>query len=260
MSSVTDHDLLVVAKFGPNADAYVASAAHATGADLGRLAAIAAARAGCRILDLGCGGGHVSFAVAPHAAEVVAYDLSDEMLAAVRAEAERRELGAIRTLRGGAETLAFEDASFDLVMTRFSAHHWGDLPGALGEMHRVVKQDGLVVVVDTISPEAAHLDAFLNRIELLRDPSHLRNRTAVEWERALGDAGLRPSQPTLSRLRLDFAAWVARIGTPDADARAILALEAAAPADVSAHFALEPDGSFTIDVMLIEACPRESLV
>ena len=66
-------------------------------------------------------------------------------------------------------------------------------------------------------------------------------------------AGLRPGAPVLARMRLDFAKWIARIGTPDADARAIRTLQSQVPDEVRAHFAIEADGSFTIDTMILEA-------
>ena len=251
--ATADQGRLVVDQFGPHARAYVESADHATGADLARLAAIAAERPGGRVLDLGCGGGHVTFTVAPHAAEVVAYDLSSEMLAAVRAEAARRDLGAIRTEQGNVEALPFADAGFDLVLTRFSAHHWQDLGAALAEMRRVIRPGGLVVVMDTVSPEVPDLDAFLDRVERLRDPSHVRNRTARDWRVGLAAAGLHPRQPVMALLRLAFEPWIARIGTPAANAQAIRALQAEASPEVAAHFALEPDGTFTIDTMMLGA-------
>ena len=254
MSSPTaGHGRLVVAQFGPRAQAYVESADHAQGADLARLTSLAAKRRGCRVLDLGCGGGHASFAVASFASDVVAYDLSHDMLEAVRAEAARRGLSVIGTEQGDVEALPFATASFDLVLTRFSAHHWIDLAAPLAEMRRVLRPGGLAVVMDTISPQAPAFDAFLNRIEVLRDPSHVRNHTAEEWRLALESAGFRPKAPTLSRLRLAFDPWIARIGTPAEAARAIRDLQAAAPPDIAAHFALEPDGSFTIDTVMIEA-------
>ena len=77
---------LVARQFSPRAAAYVQSAVHAQGEDLAELADFARRNTFARALDLGCGGGHVSFAIAPHVGEVVAYDLSDEMLAAVAAK------------------------------------------------------------------------------------------------------------------------------------------------------------------------------
>ncbi len=250
--SVT-HQTLVATQFGPRARAYVESGDHAKGADLARLKAIVKDQPGGRILDLGCGGGHVSFAVAPHARDVVAYDLSADMLDAVRGEAAERGLHAIRTEQGVAEALPFPDASFDFVFTRFSAHHWSDLAAGLAGMRRVLKPGGLAIVMDAFAPEAVLHDTFLQSIELLRDPSHVRDYTLVEWAAALKAAGLRPMAPVTAKLRLAFDGWIRRIGTPDAQMRAIRALQTQMPRDVIAHFAIEPDGSFLLDTMMIEA-------
>src|SRR6185437_12969138 len=134
-----------------------------------------------RALDLGCGGGHVSFAVAPHVCEVVAYDLSAEMLAVVATAAHERGLRNLATQQGVAERLPFADASFDYVFSRWSAHHWRDLEAGLREAARVLKPGGTAVFIDTATPAQALLDTFLQAIELLRDPSHVRDYSQVEW-------------------------------------------------------------------------------
>lgn len=249
------HEANVVEQFGSRAQAYVESPDHASGADLSRIAALVAARSPERVLDVGCGGGHVSFAVAPHARETVAYDLSSQMLAAVADAARTRGLAGIRTQQGRAEALAFADGAFDVVATRFSAHHWRDLPAACAEMRRVLAADGLLLVADTISADDPLADTFLQAIELLRDPSHVRDRSIGEWETVLRDAGFAIGAVSRGRLRLDFAAWTARIGTPPPLAAAIRALQARMPDEIAQRFAVEPDGSFTIDTALIEARP-----
>ena len=55
------------------------------------------------MLDLGCGAGHLSFAVAPQVEAVVAYDLSTEMIDIVNNEAKRRDLRNVFTKEGQAE-------------------------------------------------------------------------------------------------------------------------------------------------------------
>jgi SAM-dependent methyltransferase len=250
---VNAHRQLVANQFGPHAEAYVASEVHAAGADLIRLAALIAARPGRRALDLGCGGGHVSYVLAAQFDTVVAYDLSQEMTRVVQHEAAARALRAIDPVRGAVEALPFADASFDLVATRFSAHHWSDLGQALAEMRRVLKPDGRAIVMDTIAPARVRDDTFLQAVELLRDPSHVRNYSLAEWHDALTAAGFTPGQVVRDRLRLDFASWVSRIGTPPAQIAAIRALQAAVPGDVTARFDLEADGSFLLDTMMIEA-------
>src|SRR5215475_13265034 len=143
MTTTRSHEALVGDQFGARASAYLTSVVHATGADLARLAALARERPDARVLDLGCGGGHVTFAVAPHAREVVAYDLSPEMLDVVARAAKERGLGNVTTQQGVVERLPFPDASFDVVLSRFSAHHWHGFDAALREAARVLKPGGV---------------------------------------------------------------------------------------------------------------------
>ncbi len=246
-------EALVAAQFGAQAGAYLTSAVHAQGDDLAALAALAEGQAGARTLDLGCGGGHVAYAVAPHVAEVVACDLSPQMLAVVAAAARERGLANLRTVEGPAERLPFADAGFDLVLSRYSAHHWRDFAAGLREAARVLRPGGRAGFVDVVSVGGAAADTFLQAIELLRDTSHVRDRTRAEWEAALDDAGLLVQTVTPFRVRLDFASWVARMCTPPAQVAAIRALQDAMADSVRRHFAVEPDGSFMIDVALFVA-------
>jgi SAM-dependent methyltransferase len=249
------HETVIAAQFGPRAAAYVASPVHAQGEDLQALAALVRGRPGSRVLDLGCGGGHVSFTVAPWADQVVALDLSADMLAAVAGVAAERGLGNIATERGSVDDLPFEASSFDIVLSRFSAHHWPDFAAALVEARRVVKPDGIAVFVDAVSPGPALLDTHIQAIELLRDPSHVRDYSVEEWRAALAAAGFAPGQPVRRRLHLDFASWIERMRTVETHVGAIRSLQGQVSAAVQQHFAIEPDGSFTLDTMSLEAVP-----
>src|ERR1700744_4360370 len=105
-------EALVNTQFGAQASAYLSSTVHSQGPDLEALAALVAGKSDAHVLDLGCGGGHVSFAVAPHVREVVAYDLSADMLAVVAKAAADRGLANLSTRQGVVEKLLFADASF----------------------------------------------------------------------------------------------------------------------------------------------------
>jgi ubiquinone/menaquinone biosynthesis C-methylase UbiE len=253
MSSTPQHQSMVAESFGNRADAYVKSAVHAGGPDLATLVATLQARGAESLLDLGCGGGHLSFHAAPLVGRVVAYDLSTAMLSAVEKAAVARGLTNIETKQGPAEILPFADASFDVVATRYSAHHWRDVPAALVEMRRVVRPGGRAMVMDVFAPANPLLDTHLQTLETLRDPSHVRNYSLAEWEQMLRRAGFQPQSPQSFRLRLEFASWVERIGTPAAHIPALRSLLGHAPAEVKDHFAIEPDGSFTIDTMFMLA-------
>jgi ubiquinone/menaquinone biosynthesis C-methylase UbiE len=250
------HESVVAAQFGPRAAAYVASAVHAGGADLTALAQLVATRPGALVLDLGCGGGHASFAVASHAARVIAFDLSAEMLGAVASVARQRGLDNIVTEQGSVSALPFGPAAFDIVVSRFSAHHWPDLGTGLGEARRVLKADGIAVFIDTASPGPALLDTHLQAIELLRDPSHVRDYTVAEWRRALDEAGFAPGRLAEWRLAIAFQPWIDRMQTADDHVRAIRSLQIQASDAVRQHFAIAPDGTFDLDVMRLEAAPR----
>ncbi len=54
------------------------------------------------------------------------------------------------------------------------------------------------------------------------------------------------------RLRMEFDSWIARMRTPAPNVTAVRALQAAASEEVRTHFAIEPDGSFMLDVLMLE--------
>lgn len=251
MSERTQQDL-VADQFGSRADAYLASAVHAQGEDLDAIAAIVAGHPEARVLDLGCGAGHVSFTVAPHVAEMIAYDLSAAMLDVVARAATERGLANISTRQGVAESLPFAEGTFDVVLSRYSAHHWHDFRRGLREAARVLKLGGRAAFVDVVAPDSAALDTFLQAIELLRDTSHVRDYTRAEWEAAARAAGFGPGTATLRRVHLDFAAWVERMRTPAVHVEAIRALQVAVSDEARRHFAIRPDGGFTFDVLMLE--------
>ncbi len=251
--STPTHDELVDAQFGHQAHRYVGSSVHASGADLQRIGRIASDVQIDAALDLGCGGGHVTYALSPHATRMVACDLSQGMLDAVAEEAVRRGLRNVEFERASAEQLPFGDGIFDLVVSRYSAHHWRDWEAGLREAARVVSASGRLVFVDVMAPNSAALDTHLQTIELLRDPSHVRDRGLAEWTAALGRAGLEPSSIEPFRLPLEFASWVERMSTPEVGCAAIRWLQRSASADVHRAFEINDAGDFVVDAVLIEA-------
>jgi SAM-dependent methyltransferase len=247
------HEKLVEAQFGPRAQAYVESSVHARGPDLQALESmVAAIRPACAI-DLGAGGGHVSYLMARHAARVTAVDLSGEMLARVSTTAREKNLSNIEITQAPVERLPLPDSCCDFLAGRFSAHHWRDFNAGLREAHRVLAPGSRAAFIDVYAPEKAQLDTHLQAVELLRDASHVRNYTVAEWAGALSRAGFAIDGFQSWRLRMDFSDWTARMCAPQEKVRAIRALQAAATVEVKAHFAIESDGSFAIDVLMVTA-------
>ncbi|SQJ28049.1 Uncharacterized methyltransferase ycgJ [Serratia rubidaea] len=247
------HNDAVDRQFGAQASAYLTSAVHAQGNDLQRLGRLLAAHPQARVLDLGCGAGHASFTAAAQVSQVVAYDLSAQMLAVVAQAAQERGLSNIQTQQGVAESLPFADGDFDLVISRYSAHHWHDVGQALREVKRVLKPGGKAILMDVVSPGHPLLDIYLQTVEVLRDTSHVRNYTPGEWLSMLTAAGLRVEEVTSDRLPLEFSSWVARMRTPETLVAAIREFQRQVSDEVVSHFAIQPDGTFTSDIMMLVA-------
>ncbi|GJI87953.1 class I SAM-dependent methyltransferase [Duganella hordei] len=245
---------VVAQQFGNTASAYLTSTVHSQGADLAALRELAAALPRPPIvLDLGCGAGHAGFAVAPVAESVTAFDLSAQMLEVVAGAARERGLTNIATRQGNVSQLPFADASFCMVVTRFSAHHWFDVPAALREVKRVLKPRGLFVVIDITAPENPLHDTTLQAVELLRDGSHVRDYRPSEWCAMLAEAGFKCERVSDWKLEMKFDEWTARMRTPAERVAAIRSLFGTAPEETLQYFAVQPDCSFSIDSTLFKA-------
>jgi ubiquinone/menaquinone biosynthesis C-methylase UbiE/catechol 2,3-dioxygenase-like lactoylglutathione lyase family enzyme len=222
--------------FGKTAEAYVASTAHASGADLNRLVELAAPSLSDRALDVSTGGGHTALALAFHVGHMTASDLTPRMLAAARDFLTASGVTNASYVIADAERLPFLDASFDLVTVRIAPHHYASLPTALREMARALKPGGRLVVVDNIAPEDATLDELLNRWEKWRDPSHVREYTASEWRTYLAGAGLDITDVEIQRKAHEFAPWVERMQMGEVERAALEADILAAPENAQAYF------------------------
>lgn len=249
----TKHHDNVDKQFGEQARHYLTSAVHASGGDLLRLAERLSGESEAIVLDIGCGAGHASFIAAQHVKEVVAYDLSEKMLAVVRSTALERGYHHLTTRRGYAESLPFDDAEFDMVISRYSAHHWHDLGSALREVHRVLKPGGKLIFMDVSAPGHPVLNIWLQTVEALRDTSHVQDYSPGEWLALMTESGLVIQAVSQDRLHLEFSSWIERIRTPDVMVQAIRAYQHSAPDEVQRYYSLQPDGSFTTDIIFIEA-------
>ena len=247
------HTGKVAKQFGAVAEAYLSSPVHSQGMDLEAIADRLRNRSEATVLDLGCGAGHLSFAIASHVQSVVAYDLSVEMLDMVANEAKRRNLHSLSTQQGNVAELPFESASFDWVCSRYSAHHWTEIRRAFSEVRRVLKPGGGLILVDVCAPANPLLDTHLQTIELLRDGSHVRDYTIAEWHSMLAEAEFEVGEQHTWKLPLDFKAWVGRMKTPTLYVEAIRSLLQSAPREVRDYFLVAEDGSFVPDAVLIEA-------
>lgn len=179
------------------------------------------------VLDLACGGGLIVCAFAPHVRHGTGIDLTPAMLERARALAAERGLCNVTWRQGDVRKLPWADGGFDIVVTRFSFHHFEDPLGALREMARVCRPGGRVVVVDMYAAEdKAKADSW-NRLEVLRDPSHVRALSLSELTALFPAAGLPVPEVALHELRGEVRSLLARSFPLPGDAERIIALFAA---------------------------------
>jgi demethylmenaquinone methyltransferase / 2-methoxy-6-polyprenyl-1,4-benzoquinol methylase len=120
-----------------------------------RTAQLARVGPGSRALDVATGTGDLAIALRARGAEVVGVDFAERML-----EIARRKEPAIEFRAGNALALEFDDATFDAATVGFGARNFDDLDRGLGEMARVVKPGGRVVVLEITTPQRPPLSWF----------------------------------------------------------------------------------------------------
>jgi len=193
------------------AEAY-ATGEHKAGRELELVVEYAAPSGTERVLDIGTGAGHTALALAPRVADVVLTDPVDAMLAAARRLFQTAGLWNAQFVRANAEQLPFPRASFDIVTTRLAAHHFDDVPRAMGEVARVLRPGGIFIFIDTTAPEDPESAAYQDEVELLRDPTHRHIYSERQWVAFCEGAGLRVEKREVLRKAHDFEPWLERGG------------------------------------------------
>jgi SAM-dependent methyltransferase len=181
------------------AQAFRESPTHREGPDLDLVVEWCEPAAGMTALDVATGGGHVARRLREAGCDVVTVDPAPGMRADVVASAE---------------DLPFADSSFDVVACRIAPHHFADVRAAVREMARV--SNGLVVVEDNLFESEQVEEA-----ERLRDPTHVRCYTEEEWRRFFAEAGLEVEAARVFDRPRSVDEWLARVETPDEDARRV---------------------------------------
>ncbi len=156
-----------------------------------------------QVLDVACGPGMLTCAVAQKAKCVIGMDLVPAMIEQARLLQQARGLSNLSWKTGDVTQLPFEDAFFSAVMTRFSFHHFLKPEDVLREMVRVAESNGKIGVIDVFSTSEAHADLH-DRMETLRDDSHVRVLSLPELKRISKDAGVTSLKSAFYRLEIEL--------------------------------------------------------
>jgi len=222
--------------FSRSAERYLKSADHSEGPDLVRISEVAKRYNPDLTADIATGAGHALRAAAPYSGHCYAVDLTLEMLQVTQGHFEDVGIGNAEYIQAEAGALPFTSGTLDMITCRIAPHHFKSVPEFLDETERVLGPEGLVVLIDSVVPAEDEADLFLNRVEAIRDPSHIRSYRVSEWDRFFTSAGLEITGFELFERVHPFQEWSARIQMSKERIEELEKEFISAPADIRALF------------------------
>ena len=216
--------------FAEHAQDYSRSQSHAQGADLDALIRALKPKKFEVALDVATGTGFTALALAGAVGHVTGIDLTDEMLAQAVMLAREQGCTNARFELGDALEIGYPNSSFDIVTSRRATHHFEDVPKFLREARRVLKSGGRLGIVDMSPIEGT--EAFSNRIERLRDRSHVKAFTQTAWKSMVSKAGLRIRSSEVLGECVTFERWLYPVEAGGREEKAIRRAWSSAPANV----------------------------
>ncbi len=210
-------------QFGRTAEGYVRSKGFAQGDDLAEAAALLKPTPEDTLLDVATGGGHTALYFAPRVRQVVASDLTMQML---------KKAQEYISEEGGVENVVFREADAEDLP-------FPDVPRALSEFHRVLRRGGRMVIIDTLLPEDPEIAEFYQGLEKQRDATHVRACTEAEWRQMVEEAGFTVHSTKAFPKTHDFQEWARRSGLSREGVQALNRLMIEAPAKIQDYFHVE---------------------
>ena len=249
-------------QFGRTAAAYVEATHFSEGQDLQEAARLLQPTLEDNMLDVACGGGHMALYFAPKVRQVVASDLTMQMLK--KAQEHIAEEGLVDNVifrEADAEDLPFPAGSFTLLTCRIASHHFSDVPRALREFHRVLRRGGRMVIIDTLMPADPDIAEFFQTMEKMRNPTHVSAYSEEDWRQMIEDAELILQETLIIPKVHDFQEWVKTAGLNRARIQELNRYFMDAPKKVHDFFKIESFAgeveSYTDQKLLIYATRKE---
>ena len=237
-----EHENRVRDEFTRQAETFSASVVITDTALTQRFIAALGEAAQGSVLDVACGPGILSAAIAKSARDVVAFDLTPQMLTKAAQRCSEAELNNVTFREGNAAELPFANAAFDAVVTRLSVHHFDRPKRVIEEIFRVLRPGGTFVVADVISSEVPAEAELQNAIEILRDPSHVRMLPGSELTSLVKEAGFAIESLLTWDTPREFEEWMGIVNDASRVPPLRAVVRALASAGASAGMGLSDDG------------------
>jgi ubiquinone/menaquinone biosynthesis C-methylase UbiE len=199
-------------QFDRQGDAYIALPTVREEKILAAIVRLSQATKTDRILDVASGPGFIAMAFADSVQEAVGVDVTDHFLTYARTLAEERGLSNVLFEYGDVEAMPFPDGDFDFAVCRSAFHHFPDPDKVLGEMKRVVKPGGRLLIMDMIASEDSVKAAYHHRIEMLCDPTHAKALSPSEFTGLFAAHGLRIELERDGQVEYTVDEWISHGG------------------------------------------------
>ncbi|MHB1420870.1 MAG: class I SAM-dependent methyltransferase [Bacillota bacterium] len=218
--------------FAKTAKNFRLSAAHGNQQELNRMIDLLNPDPNSIALDAATGTGHTALKLAEHTRQVIGVDITEEMLAEARAAAGEKGLENIEFINQDIHHLNYPDQSFDIVTCRFATHHFSDIDQALQEINRVLKPGGKLYILDCSAVDGEETEDLINRVERIRDTSHVCSYSSRMWKHLLSRFPLTIEHLILEKKDYLLEDWFDRIETPSDRRKEILNLLLNLPDDL----------------------------
>lgn len=176
-----NHNKLIIGQFTRQAIPFAKKSAQYIDETFERILSVVKVDKSDTVLDVACGTGSISIKFARLSRHVTGIDITPAMIEQAKLLQKENILSNIKWDIGDVyKQLPYQSSSFSIVVTRFSFHHFLSPLSVLIEMNRVCSIGGQIIVIDpTPPPDKAEM---YNRVEKLRDPSHVKALTICELE------------------------------------------------------------------------------
>ena len=146
---------------------------------------------GMKILDLGCGSGYLTFAIAGRNGNVhvTGLDIVAETLKKNKSEANERGIKNLTFTAYDGLHFPFEDGFYDMVVTRYALHHFPEIKKSINEVSRVLKKGGRFFLSDP-RPNECDATRFVDDYMQLKKDGHIKFYTKDEWISICDECGM----------------------------------------------------------------------
>ena len=140
-------------------------------------------KSGNRILDLGTGSGYLAFEIARKYPDsmVIGLDIVENALKKNREQAKTLDLNNISFASYGGVEIPFDSSYFDIVVTRYTLHHFPQIEESFREISRILKNNGKFFLADP-TPNYDDTERFVDAYMQMKKDGHIKYYTKEEFK------------------------------------------------------------------------------